>query len=97
MQKANCVTPTVLLRKQLYKVMKEKYQVSGFTMNKEAIYVNRNRIFVPTEYDRFKAGVPKIEDLRKQIDLMSDQLCRKDDQISQLNEVHKNKPYIFRA
>jgi hypothetical protein len=29
----------------------------------------------------------KIEDLRKQIDLMSDQLGRKDDPISQLNEV----------
>lgn len=29
----------------------------------------------------------RIEDLRKQIDLMSDQLSRKDDQISQLNEV----------
>jgi len=29
----------------------------------------------------------RIEDLRKQIDLMSDQLNRKDDQITQLNEV----------
>lgn len=29
----------------------------------------------------------RIEDLRKQIDLMSDQLSRKDDQITQLNEV----------
>ena len=29
----------------------------------------------------------KIEDLRKQIDLMSDQLGRKDEPISQLNEV----------
>jgi uncharacterized protein involved in exopolysaccharide biosynthesis len=29
----------------------------------------------------------RIEDLRKQIDLMSDQLGRKDDQITQLNEV----------
>lgn len=29
----------------------------------------------------------RIEDLRKQIDLMSDQLGKKDDQISQLNEV----------
>lgn len=28
----------------------------------------------------------RIEDLRKQIDLMSDQLGKKDDQISQLNE-----------
>lgn len=29
----------------------------------------------------------RIDDLRKQIDLMSDQLSRKDDQITQLNEV----------
>jgi len=29
----------------------------------------------------------RIEDLRKQIDLMSDQLGRKDEQITQLNEV----------
>lgn len=29
----------------------------------------------------------RIEDLRKQIDLMSDQLGKKDDQITQLNEV----------
>lgn len=29
----------------------------------------------------------RIEDLRKQIDLMSDQLSKKDDQITQLNEV----------
>ncbi|AKJ38582.1 hypothetical protein MCM1_1542 [Methanosarcina barkeri CM1] len=28
-----------------------------------------------------------IEDMRKQIDLMSDQLGKKDDQITQLNEV----------
>lgn len=29
----------------------------------------------------------KIEDLRKQIDLMSDQLGKKDDEITQLSEV----------
>lgn len=29
----------------------------------------------------------RIEDLRKQVDLMNDQLTRKDDQITQLNEV----------
>jgi len=29
----------------------------------------------------------RIEDLRKQIDLMSDQLGKRDEQISQLNEV----------
>lgn len=39
--------------------MKEKYPVSGFTRDKEAIYVNGIRIFVPVEYDRFKAGIPK--------------------------------------
>ena len=39
--------------------MKEKYPVSGFTRDKEAIYVNRIRIFVPAEYDRFKAVIPK--------------------------------------
>ena len=31
--------------------MKEKYPVSGFTRDKEAIYVNGIRIFVPAEYD----------------------------------------------
>jgi hypothetical protein len=30
--------------------MKEKYPVSGFTRDKEAIYVNGIRIFVPAEY-----------------------------------------------
>ena len=39
--------------------MKEKYPVSGFTRDKEAIYVNGIRIFVPVEYDRFKTGIPK--------------------------------------
>ncbi|AKB82217.1 hypothetical protein MSBR3_1639 [Methanosarcina barkeri 3] len=39
--------------------MKEKYPVSGFIRDKEAIYVNGIRIFVPVEYDRFKAGIPK--------------------------------------
>jgi len=31
--------------------MKEKYPVSGFTRDKEAIYVNGIRIFVRAEYD----------------------------------------------
>ncbi|MCC4767614.1 site-specific integrase [Methanosarcina sp. DH1] len=39
--------------------MKEKYPVSGFTRDKEAIYVNGIRIFVPVEHDKFKAGIPK--------------------------------------
>ena len=39
--------------------MKEKYPVSGFTRDKEAIYVNGIRIFVPAEYDNFKATIPK--------------------------------------
>lgn len=39
--------------------MKEKYPVSGFTRDKEAIYVNGIRIFVPVEYDKFKVGIPK--------------------------------------
>ncbi|MGA9188437.1 MAG: hypothetical protein WB014_07735 [Methanosarcina sp.] len=39
--------------------MKEKYPVSGFTRDKEAIYVNGIRVFVPAEYDRFKAAIPK--------------------------------------
>lgn len=39
--------------------MKEKYPVSGFTRDKEAIYVNGIRIFVSVEYDKFKAGIPK--------------------------------------
>jgi hypothetical protein len=39
--------------------MKEKYPVSGFTRDKEAIYVNGIRIFVPAEYDNFKAAIPK--------------------------------------
>jgi hypothetical protein len=39
--------------------MKEKYPVSGFTRDKEAIYVSRIRVFVPKEYNRFKAAIPK--------------------------------------
>ena len=39
--------------------MKEKYPVSDFTRDKEAIYGNEIRAFVPTEYDRFKAVIPK--------------------------------------
>lgn len=39
--------------------MQEKYPVSGFTRDKEAIYVNGIRIFVPAEYDRFKATIQK--------------------------------------
>ena len=39
--------------------MKEKYPVSGFIRDKETIYVNGIRIFVPAEYDRFKAAIPK--------------------------------------
>ncbi|MDR7665436.1 hypothetical protein RG963_06485 [Methanosarcina sp. Z-7115] len=55
--------------------MKEKYPVSGFTKNKEAIYVTQNR----------KTPV-RIEYLRKQVDLMSDQLNTKDDQINEVTE-----------
>lgn len=44
--------------------MKEKYPVSGFTRDKEAIYVNGIRIFVPVEYDKFKAGIPKKRDIK---------------------------------
>jgi len=40
-------------------VMKHKYPVSGFTRDKEAIYVNGIRIFVPAEYERFKAAIPE--------------------------------------
>ena len=39
--------------------MKEKYQVAGFTRDKEAIYVNGIRVLVPAEYDRFRAAIPK--------------------------------------
>ena len=37
----------------------EKYPVSGFTRDKEAIYVNGIRVFVPAEYDKLKAVIPK--------------------------------------
>ena len=60
--------------------MEEKYPVSGFTRNKEAIYVIQNR----------KTPV-RIEYLRKQVDLMSDQLHTKDDQI--INEVTERKSW----
>jgi hypothetical protein len=40
-------------------VMKEKYPVSGFTRDKEAIYVNGIHIFVSAEYNNFKAAIPK--------------------------------------
>jgi hypothetical protein len=45
--------------------------------------------FFATEPDVFVShGLrERIEDLRKQIDLMSDQLGKKDDQLTQLNEV----------
>ena len=41
--------------------MKEKYPVSGFTRDKEAIYVNGIRIFTPAEYESFKAADPEKE------------------------------------
>ncbi len=39
----------------------------------------------------------RIQDLRKQIDLMSDQLSRKDDQIHSLMKLHRNRLFIFRV
>ena len=41
--------------------MKEKYPVSGFTRDKEAIYINGIRVFVPAEYDRVKIPIRKNE------------------------------------
>jgi hypothetical protein len=41
--------------------MKEKYLVSGFTRDKEAIYANGIRIFAPAEYDRLRRRSRKRE------------------------------------
>ncbi len=46
MRNYSCFT----LKTTVWLIMKEKYPVSGFTRDKESIYVNGIRILVPAKY-----------------------------------------------